>query len=72
VRFCIDAWLKVHPNELNEALQLLSAFDEPLSENAVGSIGEIFAAEAPCTHRGVWHKPGASLKFYARMQKSQQ
>jgi predicted glycogen debranching enzyme len=48
----IDAWLKVHPKEPSEAMKLLRAFDGRLSENAVGSIGEIFDAEEPYTHRG--------------------
>jgi predicted glycogen debranching enzyme len=48
----IDAWLKLHPTEPREAQQFLCAFDERLSQNAVGSIGEIFDAEAPYTHRG--------------------
>jgi predicted glycogen debranching enzyme len=48
----IDAWLKLHPAEPLGAQKLLHAFDERLSLNAVGSIGEIFDAEAPYTHRG--------------------
>ena len=48
----IDAWLKLHPDELDRAHSLLLAFDERLTRNAVGSIGEIFDAEPPYTHRG--------------------
>jgi predicted glycogen debranching enzyme len=48
----IDAWLKLHPERPEDACQFLSAFDERLSQNAIGSIGEIFDAEAPYTHRG--------------------
>ena len=48
----IDAWLKLHPEKVGDAPQFLGAFDERLSQNAVGSIGEIFDAEAPYTHRG--------------------
>jgi predicted glycogen debranching enzyme len=48
----MDALLKLHSAEPRELQELLSAFDERLSQNAVGSIGEIFDAEAPYTHRG--------------------
>jgi predicted glycogen debranching enzyme len=48
----IDAWLKLHPDELGRAQHLLRAFEDRLTQNAVGSIGEIFDAEAPYTHRG--------------------
>jgi predicted glycogen debranching enzyme len=48
----IDAWLKLHPDQLDRVYSFLSAFDERLTENAVGSIGEIFDAEPPYAHRG--------------------
>jgi predicted glycogen debranching enzyme len=48
----IDAWLKLHPDELDRASDFLQAFDERLAKNAIGSIGEIFDAEPPYTHRG--------------------
>jgi len=48
----IDSWLKLHDDELDRAEGFLSGFDERLSSNAIGSIGEIFDAEAPYTHRG--------------------
>ena len=48
----IDAWLKLHPENLDEAHNLLGAFDKRLMNNTVGSIGEIFDAEPPYTHRG--------------------
>ncbi|MGB9446408.1 MAG: amylo-alpha-1,6-glucosidase [Candidatus Acidiferrum sp.] len=48
----IDAWIKLHPDELDQAHDLLNAFDERLMRNAIGSIGEIFDAEPPYTHRG--------------------
>jgi predicted glycogen debranching enzyme len=48
----IDAWLKLHPGDLEHARKVLGAFDDRLAQNAVGSIGEIFDAEAPYTHRG--------------------
>jgi glycogen debranching enzyme len=48
----IDAWLKLHPEKLDEAQTLLEPFDKRLMNNTVGSIGEIFDAEPPYTHRG--------------------
>jgi predicted glycogen debranching enzyme len=48
----IDAWLKVHPDEVDRAGKLLAAFDERLVKGAAGSIGEIFDAEPPYVHRG--------------------
>jgi predicted glycogen debranching enzyme len=48
----IDAWLKLHPDEIEHAEKCLLAFDDCLGENAVGSIGEIFDAESPYLHRG--------------------
>jgi predicted glycogen debranching enzyme len=48
----LDAFLKLHPEELNRADDLLQGFDQQLTTNAVGSIGEIFDAEPPYTHRG--------------------
>jgi len=48
----IDAWLKLHPHEIQRAEGLLEGFDQRLTSNAVGSIGEIFDAEAPFTPRG--------------------
>ena len=48
----LDAWLKVHPDELDRAGALLAAFDQRLMNGAVGSIGEIFDAEPPYVHRG--------------------
>lgn len=48
----VDAWVKLHPDELDRAERLLQAFEDRLGQNAVGSIGEIFDAEPPYTHRG--------------------
>ena len=42
----IDAWLKVHPDR-GEARALLAGFERHLGEAGVGSISEIFDAEAP-------------------------
>jgi predicted glycogen debranching enzyme len=48
----VDAWLKVHPDDAHGADRLLSGFDAHLNEGCVGSISEIFDAEAPYTARG--------------------
>jgi glycogen debranching enzyme len=48
----IDAWIKVHPDQAQEANGLLQAFGESRENTAVGSIAEICDAEAPYTPRG--------------------
>ena len=48
----IDAWLRVHPNDLATARGFLSGFEEHLMEFGTGSIAEIFDGEAPFTPRG--------------------
>jgi predicted glycogen debranching enzyme len=48
----IDAWLKVYPTERNAARGFLAGFGPHLIEAGIGSISEIFDAEAPYTPRG--------------------
>ena len=48
----IDAWLKLHHDELDQADKYLQEFDARLGKAAIGSIGEIFDADPPYTHRG--------------------
>jgi predicted glycogen debranching enzyme len=48
----IDAWLKVHPDDLDTAGKFLEGFVPHLREACVGSISEIFDAEPPFTPRG--------------------
>ena len=48
----IDAWLKVHPEDRVGARKWLEGLGEHLSDACVGSISEIFDAEAPFTPRG--------------------
>lgn len=48
----IDAWCKVYPNRSADALKLLSGFDDHLGEAGIGSISEVFDAEAPYHPRG--------------------
>ncbi|MES1205051.1 MAG: amylo-alpha-1,6-glucosidase [Pseudomonadota bacterium] len=48
----VDAWLKVYPNEQARARALLSGLRDHLGQACVGSISEIFDAEAPYLPRG--------------------
>jgi predicted glycogen debranching enzyme len=48
----VDAWLKLHPADRDGARRLLEGFDRHLDEACVGSISEIFDAEAPYVPRG--------------------
>jgi predicted glycogen debranching enzyme len=48
----IEAWLKVYPNDRAGARRFLTGFMPHLNEACVGSISEIFDAEAPFTPRG--------------------
>ena len=48
----IDAWLKVHPGDLEGAGKFLDGFPPHLREACIGSISEIFDAEPPFTPRG--------------------
>ena len=48
----IDAWLKVHPDDRAGARRFLDGFIPNLSAGALGTISEIFDAEAPYTPRG--------------------
>ena len=48
----VDAWLRVHPGDLAGARAFLSGCIAALDEFGLGTIGEIFDAEAPYTPRG--------------------
>ena len=48
----VDAYLKVHPDDYEGARGFLDAFGPSLEEHGVGTISEIFDAEAPYTPRG--------------------
>jgi predicted glycogen debranching enzyme len=48
----IDAWLKLYPENVAGAHQLLHGFEAHLNEEGLGTISEIFDAEAPFTPRG--------------------
>jgi predicted glycogen debranching enzyme len=47
-----DAWLRVHPGDLEGAHALLQGFVPHLGEGCLGTIAEIFDAEEPWTPRG--------------------
>jgi predicted glycogen debranching enzyme len=48
----VDAWLKLHPGDLARARTFLDGFVPHLGEACIGSISEVFDAEAPYTPRG--------------------
>ena len=48
----IDAWLKLYPNDRTGARRFLDGFKNHLPEACIGSISEVFDAEAPFTPRG--------------------
>jgi glycogen debranching enzyme len=48
----IDAWLKTHPGEQEVARGFLASFAAHLTQAGIGTISEVFDAEAPFTPRG--------------------
>ncbi len=48
----VDAWRKLHPGKEQEARRFLTGFMAHLDEACIGSISEVFDAEAPYTPRG--------------------
>jgi len=48
----VDAWLRTHPQDRDGAHRMLQGFATHLGEAGIGSISEIFDAEAPFTPRG--------------------
>jgi glycogen debranching enzyme len=48
----VDAWLKVYPDDIAGARRALEGFVPHLDEACIGSISEVFDAEAPFTPRG--------------------
>ncbi len=48
----IDAWLKIHPDDKEGARHFLDGFVPQLDQACIGSISEVFDAEAPFTPRG--------------------
>jgi predicted glycogen debranching enzyme len=48
----VDAWLKVYPEDIPGAWKVLEGFGRHLNDGCIGSISEVFDAEAPYTPRG--------------------
>jgi predicted glycogen debranching enzyme len=48
----VDAWLKVHPDDIDYARSCLTGLVDHLGEACIGSISEVFDAEPPFTPRG--------------------
>ncbi len=48
----VDAWLKAFPNDKETARGFISGFDRHLSQGGIGTISEVFDAEAPYIPRG--------------------
>jgi len=48
----IDAWLRVYPDQADEARTMLHGLIEHLSDACIGSVSEVFDAEAPFVPRG--------------------
>lgn len=48
----VDAWLRVYPDRLGECRKFIQGFDAHLSEACIGTISEVFDADAPYTPRG--------------------
>ena len=48
----VDAYLRLHPDDLRAARSFLEGFTNHLSEGCIGSVSEIFDAEPPFTPRG--------------------
>jgi predicted glycogen debranching enzyme len=48
----VDAWLKVYPDDVAGARSALDGFLPHLNDACIGSISEVFDAEAPFTPRG--------------------
>jgi predicted glycogen debranching enzyme len=48
----VEAWVKTHPEDREGARSLLDGFIPHLSEAGIGTISEVFDAEAPFTPRG--------------------
>jgi glycogen debranching enzyme len=47
-----DAWLRANPGDWETARSLLAGFDTEMSEAGIGTVSEIFDAEAPFNPRG--------------------
>jgi glycogen debranching enzyme len=66
----VDAWLKVFPDDEAEARRVRDALASHLQDACIGSVSEIFDAEAPYTPRGciaqAW-SVAEGLRIWARL-----
>ena len=65
----IDAYPKLHPDQIEHAEKLLAPFEDRLGENGIGTIGEIFDAAPPYTHRGGVAQPWSVAEVLRSMVK---
>lgn len=66
----IDAWLKVYPDEKEQAQKFLEILERHIDENCVGTIGEIFDAADPYHARGCFAQAWSVAEFlraYAKL-----
>lgn len=48
----MDAWIKMHPGDRQQGRRFLDGFNAHLNAGCIGSISEVFDADAPYTDRG--------------------
>ena len=48
----VDAWLRVYPDRRDQCREFIAGFESHFNEACIGTISEIFDAEAPYTPRG--------------------
>lgn len=59
----IDAWLKVYPDQVEEAKTFLEGIQKHINENCIGTIGEIFDALDPYHARGCFAQAWSVAEF---------
>ena len=68
----IDAWIKVHPDDRAGGDAISTSFDRTLNDACVGSISEIFDAEAPYVPRGCIAQAWSVAEVLRGLQKIRQ
>jgi glycogen debranching enzyme len=70
----VDAWLRVYPHDIDGARQVLEGFRHHLDRACIGSISEVFDAEAPYMPRGciaqAW-SVAEVLRVWAKLEREQ-
>lgn len=59
----MDAWLKVYPDEIDEAKQFLASLEDQIHENCMGTLGEIYDASDPFHARGCFAQAWSVAEF---------